>query len=137
MTFGQFLSGILSSPEFSAFIIATVIGFAGWLGKQLNALINQKVSGEQLKVLISIAENAVRVAEQTGASKTGAEKKAEAVRVAQSFLDAYGIKVSAAQLEGAIEAAVYSELTVFKPLPEPTDGPSDPGAPEATNGEGG
>lgn len=115
MTFTEFIGSILASPEFSAFILATVVGLAGWVAKSLRALIGEKLTGEQLKTLLLIGENAVKVAEQTGFTATGAEKKAIALKVAQSYLDAYGIKVTAAQLEGAIEAAVYSELSAWKP----------------------
>ena len=118
MTFTEFIGSILASPEFSGLVIATLVGLAGWLARSIKQFIGEKLSAEQLKLLMTVAENAVRVAEQTGATATGAQKKAKAIEVAQSYLDAYGIKVSAEQLAGAIEAAVYSEFTQFK-APEP------------------
>ena len=114
--FGEFLRSILNSGEFQVAILGAVLAFIGWLGKKGRELVNSRITAEQLQTLIRIAQEAVKYAEQTGAAKTGEEKKAQALAVAQTFLDLYGIKASAAQIEAAIEAAVFSEITQFQPL---------------------
>lgn len=121
MSFTDWLSGILSSPEFAAFVILVLTSLAGWVAKNVNAFLGEKLTAEQLRTVMVVAQNAVRVAEQTGLGKTGEEKKAEAMRVAQTYLDAYGIKIDAERLASAIESAVYSELTEFKPLELPEE----------------
>jgi len=110
----EFINQILSSPEFMALLLTVITGVIGFVGKTVRDFIGQKVTAEQLRLLLVIAQQAVAVAEQTGLAKTGEEKKAEAIRVAQTYLDAYGIKIDAAQVSAAIEAAVYNELTQFK-----------------------
>jgi hypothetical protein len=112
---------ILSSPEFAAFLIASAVALASWIGKSVKALLVNSLDEKQLAMVFSICENAVRVAEQTGLAKTNEEKKAEAIRVAQTYLDAYGIKISADRLSSAIEAAVYSEFTQFKTPTPPVE----------------
>lgn len=109
---------ILASPEFAAFLFTVVVTVGGYIGKLAASFLKSKLSETNLRRLVIIAENAVRVAEQTGLGKTGEEKKAEALRVAQTYLDSFGIKVKAAQLEAAIEAAVFSQLTQFKAADE-------------------
>lgn len=114
----EFLATIVTSPEFGAFLITVLVAVASFLGKALRDFIVQKAKPEQLRFLMDVATKAVRVAEQTGLSKTGEEKKAEAMAIAQTFLDAYGVKVSAAQLSAAIEAAVFVEIGKIE-VPEP------------------
>lgn len=114
----EVITGILNSPEFIALLLTVITAVIGFVGKALRDFIGKKLTAEQLQVLIIIAKQAVAVAEQTGLAKTGEEKKAEAIKVAQTYLDAYGIKVSVAQLEAAIEAAVWNELTQFEPAPD-------------------
>lgn len=110
----ELVQQILSSPEFIALLLTVITAVIGFVGKAARDFIGRKVTAEQLRLLLVIAQQAVAVAEQTGLAKTGEEKKAEAIRVAQTYLDAYGIKVNAAQIEAAIEAAVFNELTQFK-----------------------
>jgi LL-H family phage holin len=114
----EVLTTILNSPEFIALLLTVITAVIGFVGKTLRDFIGRKLTAEQLNLLIIIAKQAVSVAEQTGITKTGEEKKAEAIRVAQTYLDAYGIKVSVAQVEAAIEAAVFSELTKLEPAPD-------------------
>lgn len=118
----ELVQQILSSPEFIALLIAVITAVIGFVGKSLRDLIGRKVSAEQLQLLMVIAKQAVAVAEQTGIAATAEEKKAEAVRVAQVYLDAYGIKVNAGQIAAAIEAAVFTELTKFEPVPDELTG---------------
>jgi LL-H family phage holin len=114
----ELVQQILSSPEFVGLLIAVITAVIGFVGKSLRDLIGKKVTAEQLQLLMVIAKQAVAVAEQTGIAKTGEEKKAEAIRVAQTYLDAYGIKIDAAQVAAAIEAAVFTELTKLEPAPD-------------------
>lgn len=114
----ELVQQILSSPEFIGLLIAVITAVVGFVGKSLRDLIGRKVTAEQLQLLMIIAKQAVQVAEQTGLARTGEEKKAEAIRVAQVYLDAYGIKISVAQIAAAIEAAVFSELTKLEPAPD-------------------
>lgn len=118
----ELIQTILNSPEFVALLITVITAVIGFVGKSARDLIGRKVTAEQLKLLMIIAKQAVAVAEQTGIAKTGAEKKAEAIRVAQVYLDAYGIKIEAAQVASAIEAAVFTELTQFEPVPDELTG---------------
>lgn len=119
----ELVQQILSSPEFIALLLTVITAVIGFVGKAARDFIGRKVTAEQLRLLLVIARQAVAVAEQTGLAKTGEEKKAEAIRVAQTYLDAYGIKVSVEQVEAAIEAAVFNELTQFKEsVPEDING---------------
>lgn len=114
----ELVQQILSSPEFVGLLIAVITAVIGFVGKSLRDLIGRKVTAEQLQLLMIIAKQAVQVAEQTGLAKTGEEKKAEAIRVAQVYLNAYGIKIDVAQVAAAIEAAVFSELNKMEPAPD-------------------
>lgn len=117
---------ILQSSEFAAFVFASLTAIATWLARSTVRLIRSKLNEEQLKVLFRVSEQAVRVVEQTAKNAGSAEKKAKAIEVAQTYLDAYGIKVSAAQLDAAIEAAVFSVITQFEaPVPEPVIPPAE------------
>jgi LL-H family phage holin len=121
----DFILTLLASPEFATFFVGTLAAVVGgviaFVGKELRALLNRKLTTEQLALLMKIAREAVRVAEQTGVAATGEEKKDEAIKVAATFLAAYGIKVSESQLDAAIEAAVFAELNQWKDLPELPD----------------
>jgi hypothetical protein len=123
----ELISTILQSPEFAAFLVSVLVAVATFVGKSLRDLLVRNLTAKQLEMLMTIAVNAIRVAEQLGYDQTGEEKKAEAIRIAQTYLDAYGIKVSAAQLSAAIEAAVFAELTKSR-LPAVTEGEEEPAA---------
>lgn len=132
----EFILNILASPEFATAMLTlfvTVVGGAvAFVGKEVRALLRKKLSAEQLQILMKIAEQAVFVAEQTGLDHEAEEKKAEALRIAATYLQAYGIKVSAAQLDAAIEAAVFSHLNQFRVEPEVLEeAVEDETAPEA------
>ena len=109
---------IFGSPELSFFLLATATTVAGYVGKVIVSLIQRKLNAEQIRVLLAVARTAVLAAEQTGAAASAEEKKARALAIAQTYLTAYGIKVSAAQLDAAIEASVLAELAKVH-LPEP------------------
>jgi hypothetical protein len=116
----ELVGAILTSPEFAAFVVTALVTIAGWLGKTLVSFVNKKLTAEQIAVLMKVAAISVAVAEQTGLGKTAEEKKAEAMFVAQTYLDAYGIKVNAEQLSAAIEAAVFNEINKWE-TPEPDE----------------
>lgn len=123
MLFTELIFGILASPQFAAFIFTALVAVATWVARQIVALIKRQLTAQQIETLFKVAAIAVTFAEQTGADKTGAEKKAEALRVAQTYLNAYNIKVTATQLNAAIEAAVFSEITKLEPPPPPNEPP--------------
>lgn len=133
-SFLALLGTIVASDQFAAFLFSALVAIATWIAKSVVAILKNKLTDAQLAILFKVASQAVLVAEQTGALKTSEEKKAEAIRVAQTYLEAYKIKVSLAQLDAAIEAAVYSELTQFKP-PLPSAEPVEPGTPTAPPSE--
>jgi membrane protein implicated in regulation of membrane protease activity len=59
---------------------------------------------------------AVTAAEQLGATKAITDKKSWAVNFAQNWLDAHGVHVDVALIEGAIESAVYTEFNEDEPV---------------------
>jgi LL-H family phage holin len=127
------VGNILVSPEFAVLIIAVlgsiVTGVIAWVGKRLSSLLDNRLSADQLRMLMEIAEKAVHAVEQTEAGALAQEKKAEAMRIAATYLQAYGIKVSGEQLSAAIEAAVYEGLSSWKP-PVPIELTGIPGGPD-------
>lgn len=112
------LRAILASPEFTTFLIGLVTtvltSVFAFVGTKLRALLDSKLTIQQREILLQVARQAVQVAEQMGVGKLAEEKKAQAEQVASAYLAAYGIKVSAAELDAAIEAAVFTELTQWK-----------------------
>jgi LL-H family phage holin len=120
------LNSILGYALASVLILA-LTGVITFVGQALRSFLLRHLSSEQLKLLMTVARQAVLSVEQTSASASAEEKKAEAERIVQTFLDAYGIKASAKQISAAIEAAVFAELTKWSELPAaPTDAPPDP-----------
>lgn len=88
--------------------IGTGIGF---VLKRLYTFLGKKLSAAQLTLLMDVATRAVQYAEQVYKDANGEFKKEQAIAAAQTFLAAYGLKVSASQLDAAIEAAVYATIT--------------------------
>ena len=129
----SFIASVLQSPEFASALatifITVVTAVIAFLGKAARDYLSHNLSSAQLNTLLLIAQQAVAVAEQTGATKAAEEKKAEALAIAQTYLDAYGIKVSAAQLDAAIEAAVFNEFNRFKFI-APAEPEADPVLPD-------
>lgn len=91
--------------------VGTGIGF---IAHKVYVLLARKLNAAQLTLLMEVATRAVQYAEQVYVAGNGETKKAAAIEAAQTFLAAYGMKVSAAQLNAAIEAAVYATLTAAK-----------------------
>lgn len=92
---------------------------AAWLVAQIKMKIEQikdiKYGGVGY-ALESAVNMAVSAAEQTfkgGEGKAKAKKDA-AVALATAYLKARGVKLDVALIEGAVEAAVFDELTKFK-----------------------
>jgi hypothetical protein len=68
--------------------------------------------------LDEFAKRAVLAAEQIMGSKAGQEKKAWALGLIDAWLKRQGVNVPVAEIEAAVEAAVYSELNANKPAAE-------------------
>ena len=90
---------------------------AAWLVAQIKMKIEQikdtKYGGVGY-ALESAVNMAVSAAEQTFKSGEGKAKKDAAVALATAYLKARGVKLDVALIEGAVEAAVFDELTKFK-----------------------
>ena len=118
----DFIRDFLGSDQVTSLILALFTGAVtaavGWLAYQFRRRILGSLNATELALLREIAAIAVSYAEQTGAAKASEEKLAEAVRVANTYLAAYGLNVRAEQLVAIIEAAVYAEVTKAV-LPEP------------------
>lgn len=116
------LHGVLASPEFAALALGaftTAVGtVVGWLGLQFRRHILRRLSAQELALLQQIASIAVAYVEQTAIGRESGAKLQEAIRIANTYLAAYGIQVRAEQLVAIIEAAVYAEATKTE-LPEP------------------
>lgn len=94
-------------------VITGVGTFIGWAVR--NYILRQK-SAAEIGQILQIAGLAVRAAEQMGVDSE--DKLNKATDIAQKYLDAYGIKVSAKQLRAALESAVLTEL-LKEPSPVP------------------
>jgi hypothetical protein len=97
-------------------VVTSVGAFLGWAIR--NYILRQK-SAAEIGQILQIAGIAVRAAEQLG-GVDGAEKLDKATDIAQKYLDAYNIKVSAKQLRAALESAVLTEL-LKEPSPLPVE----------------
>ena len=113
----------------SVLVVGTVTGLLAFVGKVLRDFLKKRLSQEELKVLLAVARQAVLAVEQTSAGEVAEAKKLQAIRIVQTFLDAYGIKANAKQVSAAIEAAVFAELRRWEELPEPA--PEEPEEPRA------
>jgi len=73
---------------------------------------SQKLGGEKLAALRSVAETAVKVAEQTGLKDQllGPEKRDMAVRIAEDFLKERGVNLDLDKIVAAVEAEVNTQF---------------------------
>lgn len=74
---------------------------------------SQKLGGEKLAALRSVAEVAVKVAEQTGLKEKllGPDKREMAIRIAEDFLKERGITMDLDKIVAAVEAEVNTQFT--------------------------
>jgi 2-methylaconitate cis-trans-isomerase PrpF len=95
-------------------LLTIVTAIAGYAAVQVRAWIEAHVPQKYLDSLVTIATTAVQAAEQTSLGRDvaldGAAKKRVALSIAQKYIDSTGLKVSADQLDAAIEAAVMAEF---------------------------
>jgi LL-H family phage holin len=91
-------------------VLALLTVYANRITNALVARIEGEIGAKNFELLRSMAEEAVRAAEQMGLSdkieNVGEEKKRFALRYLQDRLDASGIKIDINELDAAIEAAV-------------------------------
>jgi hypothetical protein len=122
----QVLRDLLADPAFTGafinlfFIAATAI--LAYAGKKLKDWWERKVPVEERERFWQIINEAVALAEQTGADQIGKDKLIEAIDYAGKWLDAEGIAVTSQQLRDAIEIAVLRlriQLGQGKPGTEP------------------
>lgn len=73
---------------------------------------SQKLGGEKMAALRSVAETAVKVAEQTGLKDQllGPEKRDMAIRIAEDFLKSRGINMDLDKIVAAVEAEVHTQF---------------------------
>ncbi len=93
-------------------LVPVAIGAIGYLVRSVISLLKAKATREQFAILEQVATAAVQAVEQTLKSAKGAEKKAAALAVVRSALLKKGIALDEAQIEAAIESAVYIEAGI-------------------------
>lgn len=107
-------------------LLTVVTGVGTFVGWAIRNYVLRKKSAAEIGQILQIAGIAVRAAEQLG-GVDGADKLNKATDIAQKYLDAYNIKVSAKQLRAALESAVLTEL-LKEPSPIPVSLEPDPTA---------
>jgi hypothetical protein len=107
-----FLQGLLNYlvPLLAA-QIAVLLG--AWIVKQVNA-IKAKLTADQLVILNTAVNIGIQAAEQLDLAGEIKDKKAEALKIAQNYLSAHGVKIDLAVLDSAIESAVYEAFNFGK-----------------------
>lgn len=85
--------------------LAIIIAGAVIYAAPARALAKRQLSEEEQKQLLDTADTAVRWAKQWLDTKTGAEKKEEVLRYLEEKTSALGLKVTADDLDKALEAA--------------------------------
>lgn len=95
-------------------LVPVAVGFLiVWLKRQ-TALVQSKLTDQQWKLLNSVVDSAVQVAEQSGLAgyiaNEAQEKKAYAVNYAKKVLAEYGLTVDLDILYDAIESAVLQNF---------------------------
>jgi len=76
--------------------------------------IKAKLTADQLVVLQTAVDIGVKAAEQLDLNGAINDKKIEALKIAQNYLDVHGVKIDLSVLESAIEAAVYEAFNTGK-----------------------
>lgn len=122
-------------------LVPVAVGAIGYLVRAVIGLLKAKATREQFAILEQVATAAVQAVEQTLKSAKGAEKKEAALAVVRSALLKKGIVLDEAQIEAAIEAAVYIEAGISVNVSAVKDAPAaaalpDPDAAIAPGSEG-
>ena len=126
------------SQLLTALVVALVpvaVGALGYLARAVIGYLKAKTSAEHFSILENLSYQAVAAVEQTMKSKAGRDKLEAAKAVVRGALLKRGIVLDEAQIETAIESAVYAnqgikvgvdgaETTVGAFLPE-VDGAAD------------
>jgi hypothetical protein len=92
-------------------LVPVVIAAVGTLTRVLWVKWRGEISAEQLDYLERVAAQAVLAVEQIYRDADGETKKAEAIAMVQTKLDARQIKIDLDQIVAAIEASVYDLIT--------------------------
>lgn len=105
------LNNFLSLVAQGLLIIALPIVIAAAI--QTLRVQSQKLGGEKLAALRSVAEVAVKVAEQTGLKDQllGPDKRDMAIRIAEDFLKERGITMDLDKIVAAVEAEVHTQFS--------------------------
>lgn len=101
-------------------IIAVLATLAATLAAFLIRLARQQFSHAQWRIIEEVASQVVQAAEQYGG--LNAEKKRQALDLAQEALTARGIHLGLYELDVAIEAAVWREINRFRSASGPAPG---------------
>jgi LL-H family phage holin len=99
------------SQLLTAFVVAlvpVVIGALGYVARAVIGYLKAKTSAEHFAILENLSYQAVAAIEQTMKSKAGQEKLEAAKAVVRGALLKRGIQLDEAQIEAAIESAVYA-----------------------------
>ncbi|HQF37048.1 MAG TPA: phage holin, LLH family [Candidatus Dojkabacteria bacterium] len=107
-----FLQGLLNYlvPLLAA-QAAVLLG--AWIVKMVNE-VKAKLTADQLTVLTTAVDIAIKAAEQMKIKDALIDKKTEALKIAQKYLTDHKVKIDVITLEAAIEAAVYSAFNTGK-----------------------
>ncbi len=114
--FVQFLWTFLQKIlEYVLPILATQVAIllVAWIMKEFNA-IKAKLNAEQQIMLDTAVSIAVKAAEQLKLKDAAIDKKNEALKIAQNYLDVHKVKIDLATLDAAIEAAVFANFNANK-----------------------
>jgi hypothetical protein len=76
--------------------------------------IKAKLTADQLIILETAVDLGIKAAEQLDLNREINDKKVEALKIAQNYLDIHGVKIDLSVLDSAIEAAVYSAFNTGK-----------------------
>lgn len=125
----------LLGPAITTILLNILIAVLSAVGVFVVNFVRSKLNANQLELLESIAANVVLAVEQstygTELAENAAAKKSAAITMLNSFTKKYGISLTEAQIDAAIEAAVANVINANK-LIEPAkmvelEGPQDHG----------
>lgn len=93
-----------------------VTALAGSIVRQI-AVYYWSQPAQQRELIDAVVRSAVFAAEQLGRTQVVRDKRTYALEYAQAVLARYGINVSATELAGLVEAAVYEYFNRWPPTP--------------------